>query len=326
MIRELDIEHLVKETISDTLQLQKRDVIKDSPRSTIARYSFSSNGEVPHTIIVKEYHESTHEMLVYAYFQAHHLLEDVLLHCEAHGDHGYLVLRDISGTHHHLGAWEPPLPDTTRIHLIQHLAQWYSTNWQHYTALVHRIGLPWHLQSLQNYTTYLGYLQRDTREFRNNLPFSMTHAQLGYYDTALEYLHQHTGFVFDHLHAQNIFTWIHGDLNVCNVYYPVNQRDSIVLLDYEAFRVGLFTDDFVMLWIHDLYHGASHTRQIFQQAYQTLSPEIHQVLTPSLFDQCMRHSLSEGLFFPMKLFAQYGVKEKDLVMKSIDAYEHLVLS
>ena len=128
----------------------------------------------------------------------------------------------------------------------------------------------------------------------------MTHAQLGYYDTALEYLHQHTGFVFDHLQAQNIFTWIHGDLTVCNLYYPMNPRDSIVLLDYEAFRVGLFTDDFVMLWIHDLYHGASLTHQIFQQAYQTLSPEIHQVLTPALFDQCLRHSLSEGLFFPMK--------------------------
>lgn len=326
MIRESDIEHLVKDTISEELQLHRRDVVKESPRSTIIRYSFSFNGEGAFSIIVKEYHESTNEMLVYTYFQAHHLLEDILLHCETHGNRGYLVLRDVSDTHDHLGAWEPPLPDATRINLIQHLAQWYSTNWQHYTALVHCIGLPWHFLSLHNYMTYLGYLQRDAHEFRNNLPFSMTHAQLGYYDTALEYLHQNTEFIFDHLHAQNIFTWIHGDLNACNVYYPMNERDSVVLLDYEAFRVGFFTDDFVMLWIHDLYHGPSLTHQIFHQAYQALSPKIHQILTPALFDQCLRHSLSEGLFFPMKLFAQNGIKDKDLIMKSIDAYEHLVHS
>ena len=163
MIRELEIAHLVKDTISDELQFQKRDVIKDSPRSTIVRYSFSSNGDVPYSIIVKEYHESTHEMLVYAYFQAHHLLEEVLLHCETHGDHGYLVLRDISDNLSHrfrrMGTAAPrrdtrPSHPASRASGIRPLGSIIQ-------PLSHRIGLPWHLQSLQNYTTYLGYLQRD---------------------------------------------------------------------------------------------------------------------------------------------------------------------
>ena len=326
MIHEQDIENIVREHIGDNVQFLKREVIKDSTRSTIYRYCFSASGMTSYAVIVKDYHEPTREALVYGCFQEHHLFENILLHCDAHDDHCHLVLCDISDTHQHLGTWKPPLPRATRTRIVGHLAQWYSTNWQHYAELVQRVGLPWHLQSVQQYATYLEYLERDAREFRNNLPFPMTKAQLGYYDEALDYLHRHTEFLFDHLYEHSVFTWIHGDLNVCNLYYPLDQHDPIVILDYEAFRVGLFSDDLVMLWIHDLYHGASMTNQIFCQMYQHLHPDIRRHLTPALYSQSIVHSLSDGLFFPMKLFAHHGVKDKDLVMKSLDAYAHLVLS
>lgn len=326
MIHEHDIEKIVKEKLGHDVQFQRKERIKESPRSVIDRYDFSNNSSVPFSIICKSYQEQTQEAVVYAYFHAHQLFNDMLLYAGSDHEHAFILLHDLSQTHQNVSSWNPPVATEQLERIIHQIARFHTLNWRNYADLVQLLGLPWHLQSKRQYRQYLDYLHRDVLEFKRHLPFPMTPEHFAYYDHALEYLHGHASFLFEHLHANSLFTFIHGDLNVCNLYYPLDQTGNIVMLDYEALRVGLFTDDFVMLFIHDLYHGAAVTQQVSNIFYHQFPDDIRNHLTPELFAYSLRSSLSEGLFFPMKLFTHSGVRDRELVMKSLDAYKHLVHS
>jgi hypothetical protein len=326
MIPDDTILQIVNEKLSGDLRLQQKELIKESPRSLIYQYNFVNQNSETCSIILKYYQEQTQEAIVFAYFFTHSLFTDIIVHCGVVGDHTLILMLDISKSHQNISDWQPPVSAERRKNLIYQIANFHSKNWHNYPDLVRYVGFPWHLQSESNYRQHLDYLRQDFDEFRNNLPFPMTPKQLRKYDEALEDLHGNTRFLFEHLHENSIFTFIHGDLNACNVYYPREQGDEIILLDYEAFRVGLFGDDLVMLLIHDLYHGASITRQMLYEYYQCIQDDIKNYLTPVLYERSIRHSITEGLFFPMKLYAHSGVKDQELVMKSLDAYEQLVCS
>lgn len=326
MIHEHDIEKLVKERLGHDVQFQRKERIKESPRSVIDRYHFSNDSSIPYSIICKSYPEQTQEAVVYAYFHAHHLFNDVVLYAGSEQNQAFILLHDLSQTHQNISSWNPPVAQAQLERIIHQIAWFHSRNWRNYANLVQLLGLPWHLQSMRQYRQYLDHLRRDALEFKRHAPFPMTHEQFAYYDHALDYLHDNASFLFEHLHENSLFTFIHGDLNVCNLYYPLDQQGDIVMLDYEALRVGLFTDDFVMLFIHDLYHGAAVTQQLYNIFYHQLPDDIRTYLTPELFAYSFRTSLRDGLFFPMKLFTHFGVNDRELVMKSLEAYEHLIHS
>lgn len=324
MITDRDIEQIVRVKVGSDFQFQQKELVKESHRSSIYRYDFMNHDSATRSIIFKYYREQTNEAIIYTYFHTHQMLTDIIVHCGVDNGHTFILLHDISKTHRNLSAWQPPVAEKQLEKLVRHIAHFHSSNWQNYADIVQCVGLPWHLQSEGNYRQHLDYLRRDFNEFRDNLPFPLTTEHLDCYDEALEGLLKNEAFLFEHLHKNSIFTFSHGDLNVCNVFYPVAQNDTIVLLDYEALRVGLFSDDLVMLLIHDLYHGAPITKRLFDQYYQCVQADIKRHLTSALFERSMCHSITDGLFFPMKLFAQYGVKDQELVMKSLDAYERLV--
>ncbi|MHB1356341.1 MAG: hypothetical protein ACYCZF_10240 [Anaerolineae bacterium] len=324
MIPDSNIGQIVREKVGYDLQLQSKDLVRESPRSLVYRYAFSNQDLVTRSIILKYFQEQTTEAIVYTYFHTRSMFTELIVHCGVHNDHTYILMHDISKTHHSLSDWQAPIAEEQREKLVQHIAHFHARNWQDYTNLVQCVGVPWHLQSESNYQQYLNYLRRDFNEFRKNPPFPMTATHLDYYDEALIYLRHSVAFLFECLHENCIFTFIHGDLNVCNVYAPDAQNDTYVILDYEALRVGLFSDDLVMLWIHELYHGAPVTKQIFDHYYRCLPDDIKKYLSPELYVRSMQHSIIDGMFFPFKLFTHYGLIDQARTMNWIDAYERLV--
>ena len=324
MLNDERLERIVQEKAGGCLQFRQKVCIQESHRSSVYRCIFSDGNAEDCTFILKVYTESTHEALLYAYLHTRRYLDGVLLDCGEENDRPYILMHDLAKTHQSLCDWQPPISQEQQGRLLMQIAHFHTANRADYADLRRQIGLPWHLQSVKQYREHLGYLRRDFDRFQEHPPFLLSPDQLQCYEEALNFLEKDTPFLFEHLHQNDIFTFIHGDLNVGNVYYPLAPEGAVVFLDYEAIRVGLFGEDLVMLLVHDLYHGAEETRRMFGRYYQCLPDGIRQRLTPALFEHCTRHVLSEGLFFPMKLFAHYGVNDEALVRKSLDAFEQLV--
>jgi hypothetical protein len=96
------------------------------------------------------------------------------------------------------------------------------------------------------------------------------------------------------------------------------------IIDPEAVKVGLCTEDLVMLFIHDLFHGSEETTRIFDLYFHSINNKIKSAYTYTQFVEDVRLSIMEGIFFPIKLFVHEGIKDEEHIWKSINAYKDLV--
>lgn len=81
-----------------------------------------------------------------------------------------------------------------------------------------------------------------------------------------------------------------------------------------------------MLFVHDLFHGGEETQCIFDTYYRELCRRIGSGYSYSQFTEDIRIAVMEGLFFPLKLYVYEGVRDEELVYKSLNAYKQLLSS
>lgn len=232
---------------------------------------------------------------------------------------GILLLEDLSATHRNLSDWTVPLEHEQIIFILDAIAQFHVASWGKSD-----FHLPGHLENIAAYSAHLNYLEKDYLYFRENQPFSLTAEDFLPNEESLSYLRanaqRHVARIGNYTHT----ALIHGDLNVCNLLYPEQQPSRLYLIDLEAVRAGLCTEDLVMLFIHDLFHGGEETKRIFELYYQLLCDKGTVSYPWDQFIDDIKFSIREGIFFPLKLFAHEDVKEEELVWKSLTAYKSLI--
>ncbi len=235
---------------------------------------------------------------------------------------GLLLMEDLTPTHHNLADWEVPVDADKLANLIEAIAQFHASSWES-----SELGLPEHLKSLEHYLNHISYLERDYLEFRKQQPYHLGEEQFSIYERSLLNLRANARQHFNRISGYQNTVCIHGDLNVGNLLYPhlLYSHAKPCIIDLEAVKVGLCTEDLVMLFIHDLYHGSGETSRIFDLYFYSINKKISTEYTYTQFTKDVRLSIMEGIFFPLKLFVHYGIKEEELIWKSINAYNDLVV-
>lgn len=79
-------------------------------------------------------------------------------------------------------------------------------------------------------------------------------------------------------------------------------------------------------FVHDLFHGGEETQRIFDTYYRELCRRIGGGYSYFQFTEDIRIAVMEGLFFPLKLYVHEGVRDEELVYKSLTAYKQLLSS
>ncbi|WP_222850436.1 phosphotransferase [Paenibacillus tengchongensis] len=238
---------------------------------------------------------------------------------DAAAEEGVLLMEDLAPTHRNIADWNAPLAAGALTDLLGLIAEFHACGWGQAD-----LPLPEHLGSLGNYMQHLNYLERDYAYFRQHCAFRLGAEEHALYEHCLRRLQEHAGRHIDRIHARHHTAYIHGDLNACNVLYPAVPGALPVLIDLEAVRTGLCSEDLVMLFVHDFHHGEAQTMAILQQYYDILHAGLVQTYPWEQFMEDMRWSLMEGLFFPAKLLAHEGVQDEELAWKSIEACRALL--
>lgn len=235
------------------------------------------------------------------------------------GNEGTLLMEDLTRTHCNLADWEAPLEEDQLKAIVDVVSQFHAVSWES-----EKLDVPWHLQSIEGYLTHIGYLERDYMYFRKHQTYNLSADHYEVYEKSLEKLRENAQKHIERITSYQHTSFIHGDLNVCNILYPLKGNDKPYIIDLEAVRVGLCTEDLVMLFIHDLFHGGEETLHIFQMYYRAICMKISCEYTYDQFLEDIKISVMEGVFFPLKLFVHNGVKDEELVLKSLQAYKFLI--
>ncbi|MEK4107858.1 phosphotransferase [Paenibacillus sp. FSL R10-2791] len=235
------------------------------------------------------------------------------------GQEGILLMEDLTPTHTNLADWEVPIDSDKLANIIDVIVQFHSASWGT-SELAH----PEHLKSIEHYLKHISYLERDYLAFRKQQTYNLGEEQFSIYEKSLLSLRENAQKHISRISRYQNTTCIHGDLNVGNLLYPMFSSSRPCIIDLEAVKVGLCTEDLVMLFIHDLFHGSEETTRIFDLYFHSINNKIRSAYTYTQFVEDVRLSIMEGLFFPIKLFVHEGIKDEELIWKSINAYKNLV--
>ncbi len=273
---------------------------------------------------IKIFKHKSHEPLLYSSLQAVEMYSHIVCKSGVIYNKQFLVLNDISEEYSDLRNWTVPVNNVRMNDILSTVANFHSILNQKKDNLLKVIGVPWHLESEENYRKHLWFLERDYKKFLSDMPVEIDSKKQSYFTQSLEFLHENIGSLFD-LRHRNLLSFIHGDLNAGNVYYPEKDNSKVIILDLEAVRLGLITDDLVMLLVNDLYHGSDTLLSQVTCYYSQLHETMKVIISESDILNYLKHSIREGLFFPMKLYFHDQIVDNDSLMKIIDAYESLVL-
>lgn len=273
--------------------LEKDTISESDPYENIMYKCYSNKGVSIPKVFYNEYDQPRHE--------------------------GVLLMEDLTPTHCNITNWEVPIESNKVMTIIEVISQFHAVSWGK-----EELSVPRHLESLEEYLMHIGYLERDYLHFRKYQTFNLREDQFEIYEKSLFDLRNNAQKHIERIKNNQNTTFIHGDLNVCNILYPLFGNSRPYIIDLEAVRVGLCTEDLVMLFIHDLFHGGDETLRIFELYYRAICSKISGEYTYDQFVEDIRISLMEGIFFPLKLFVHNGVKDEELVLKSINAYMTLI--
>jgi len=236
------------------------------------------------------------------------------------GHEGILLMEDLTPTHCNISDWEVPINSNKLMTILEVISQFHAVSWGNA-----EISAPEHLKSTEEYLKHLAYLERDYLLFREHQTYNFGEVQFEIYEKSLLNLRANAQQHIERITKNQNTTVIHGDLNVCNMLYPFYDNARPYIIDLEAVRVGLCSEDLVMLFIHDLFHGGEETLHIFQLYYHLLHSKISCEYTYDEFIEDIKTSIMEGIFFPLKLFVHNSIKDEELVLKSLNAYKSFMV-
>lgn len=235
------------------------------------------------------------------------------------GEEGILLMEDLTPTHCNIADWEVPVDPDKLINIIEVISQFHAVAWGK-----EELSAPKHLESTEEYLKHIAYLERDYLFFKEHQTYNFGEEQFKIYEKSLLKLRENAQKHVERINNKQNITFIHGDLNVCNIMYPFSGNSEPIIIDLEAVRVGLCTEDLVMLFIHDIFHGGEETLHKFQLYYRSICSKITFEYSYEQFLEDSKISIMEGIFFPLKLFLHNGIKDEELVLKSLNAYKAFV--
>ncbi|MDR0272944.1 MAG: hypothetical protein LBI27_06470, partial [Clostridiales bacterium] len=222
--------------------------------------------------------------------------------------------------------------------IMRGVASFHGACWENESAFG-RIGLPWHFEETENMFAWIKnamekpFKKYKTDELAGKVPKrwdefpqvgenNITEKQMGYYETALDYLKaEYPKFINSRFRTGKNITVIHGDLHPGQLLFPKDISKSIMFSGLQAVRMGLGTEDLAMLIALHIEPDKTKAKPLLDCYYSRIS-EKSKSYSYEEFMSDYKLSIAENLFFPIRLINQriYAFNMRDAAIKAFETF------
>jgi thiamine kinase-like enzyme len=219
--------------------------------------------------------------------------------------------------------------------ILSAIAKFHSVFWDNYDVFG-KVGLDKRLESKENLTAYIGNMEKDFKKYQknekdgkipktwNSLENKIDLKKLDYFQNAIEILHQEYFKIVDtRFHAGKNITVIHGDLHPGNIFMSKSKNRDIKIIDLEALRMGLCTEDLAMLMALHIEPNIKKAKPLLEHYHQCLCENV-KGYSYDVFMNDYKISVIENMFFPIRLINQ-GIFAFNMRDNAIKAFETMIL-
>ena len=207
--------------------------------------------------------------------------------------------------------------------LVKETAKMHAAFWEKEEAF-REVGLDWRHETKDNLLIHLNGMEKDFQKYRkkeeagkipkvwNGLSNTSDTKKLDYFQDAIRRLkEEYERLVDERFKAGKNITVIHGDLHPGNTFLLRSENSSMKVIDMEAVRMGLCTEDLAMLLALHIGPEKERVKPLLDIYYESLN-KIVTGYSYEMFLADYRISVMEAMFFPIRLI-NHGIC--DFVMR-----------
>jgi transcriptional regulator with XRE-family HTH domain len=220
--------------------------------------------------------------------------------------------------------------------LMETAEKWHADFWED-GSVFERIGLSWRHESPENLMAHLSGMEKDfavyrAKEENKEIPRkwecfenTLDYSKLDYFQDAIQSLKQtYADLLSTRFHSGKNITVVHGDLHPGNIFIAKSPDREVKLIDLQAVRIGLCTEDLAMLLALHIEPDQKLAQPLIDFYYHCLTKRVNNY-PYELFISDLKLSIMEAMFFPIRLINQ-GIYDFSMRDKAIKAYETFVIS
>lgn len=218
--------------------------------------------------------------------------------------------------------------------LLEEIAKVHAAFWEKEDAF-QKMGIDWRHETEENLLAHINGMEQDFLAYREkeetdripkvwNGMRNMIHAEkLDYFQDAIWFLRKrYVPMIEGRFRSGKYITVIHGDLHPGNIFVSRCLDSSVKMIDLEAVRVGLCTEDLAMLLALHIEPDREHAKMLLLHYYECLCRDVTGY-SYEMFMEDYKIAVAEAMFYPIRLM---GCGIYDFVMRdrAIRAYETFV--
>lgn len=223
--------------------------------------------------------------------------------------------------------------DNYRI-LLEEVAKLHAAFWDN-EEVFRETGYDWRHETTENLLAHIDGMEQDffaylEREKTGRLPKvwnglrnSIDIHQLDCFRDAIRFLREkYVSLIEQRFLAGKNITMIHGDLHPGNIFVSKPPGVAVKMIDMEAVRVGLCTEDLAMLLALHIEPDKEHAKPLLDHYYESLCQYV-KGYSYEMFMEDYRISIAEAMFYPIRLINR-GIYDFTMRDRAIMAYESFI--
>ena len=218
--------------------------------------------------------------------------------------------------------------------LLAEIAKLHAAFWEN-EDVFREIGLDWRHETKENLLAHINGMEKDFLKYRRNeeagkipkmwngLNNTIDANRLDYFQDAIKFLRQeYVRLLDERFHTGKNITIIHGDLHPGNIFLSKSTQPLIKIIDMEAVRIGLCTEDLAMLLALHIEPDKERVKPLIDYYYKCICKYI-KGYSYEMFMDDYRISIIENMFYTIRLINS-GICDFVMRDKAIRAYESFV--
>lgn len=219
--------------------------------------------------------------------------------------------------------------------ILEAIAKVHAAFWENEDAF-EKIGLDSRHTATANLIAHIGGMEQDFLAYRekeetgkipkvwNGLCNTIDAGKLDCFQDAAHFLRQrYTSLINERFHTCKNITVIHGDLHPGNIFVSKPPEVSVKMIDMEAVRVGLCTEDLAMLLALHIGPDKESAKPLLNYYHKCLSRTV-KGYSYEMFMDDYKISIAESMFYPIRLMNR-GICDFAMRDRAIRAYETFVI-
>lgn len=286
-------------------------------------------------LVEKVYHGDDKELMGYELFS--HCLAVPQVYCVDFGKKILLIeeiMDSIQGIHFDDNNESGKIFRNNYYTLLEEIAKVHAAFWESKDTFK-KIGFDSRHKTAENLLAHISGMEQDFLTYQgkeetgeipkvwSGLYNSIDSDKFDYFQDAIRLLRQrYVPLLEERFHVCKNITIVHGDLHPGNIFISQPPGSSVKMIDMEAVRVGLCTEDLAMLMALHIEPDKVRAQPLLEHYYKCLCRNV-KGYSYEMFMEDYSVSIAEAMFYPIRLI-NCGICDFVMRDRAIRAYETFV--